>query len=121
MHLVVPIQYSRLALAEDPGPSGNLGAVVRRRSIPDPLKPLDAPTWLVTRNAWSAVLEASPLAPHTDLRAILNTARQQRIADGWDCEVIGRCCSFFFCKRDGVRVIVNVERHDPAKPYPGHR
>jgi hypothetical protein len=93
----------------------------RRRSIPDPLAAIAAPTWLVVRNAWSAALEVTPLAPHTDLRATLDTARRQRIADGWECEEIGRCCSFFYCKRDGVRVVVNVERHNPSKPFSGHR
>jgi hypothetical protein len=93
----------------------------RRRSEPDPLFMTHEPTWLVVQDACSVNLEATRLAPHTDLRATLTTARQLRIGDGWDCEEIGARCSFFFCKKDGVRLEVSIVRRNPSDPILGHR
>ena len=84
-----------------------------RRDRPDPLLPTSDPTWLVTRNALSEVVEVTPLEPHADLRTILTAARDQRIAVGWDCEEIGTCLAFFFCRRNGERLFVAIERREP--------
>lgn len=87
-----------------------------RRSIPDPLAPIRHPTWLVVRDH-RTVVEVTPLEPHADLRAILNAAREARMADGWACDEIGRSCSFFYCAKDGRRrLMVTIECVDPAVP-----
>ena len=91
----------------------------RRRSEPDPLAPISAPTWLVVREIRDP-LEVTPLAPMADLRNILTAAREARIAAGWDAETIGRACAFFFCAKDGKRVRVGIERRDPAEPALNH-
>ena|ERR1700683_3414638 len=92
-----------------------------RRSMYDPLSPVDKPMWLVVRDALRVVVEARTLDPMADLRAILNGERQARIDSGWNADDIGRACSFFFCTRDGVRLQVTIEACDPADGRPlGH-
>jgi len=81
-----------------------------RRSAPDPLAPIDAPTWLVVRNMCRQLLERAELAPRADQRAILVAAREERIADGWQADEIGPRCSHFFATRGCERVMVGVER-----------
>jgi hypothetical protein len=90
-----------------------------RRNRPDPLPPLQVPTWLVTRNKHRQPLEWRRLAAGADLRAILEVSRAERIAAGWACDDIGPHCGFFFCERDGERVQVGIERYDPGGP--GHQ
>jgi hypothetical protein len=82
----------------------------RRRSAPDPLAPVNAPTWLVVRNGVGFVLEATELTPGADLRSVLTAAREARIADGWEAQEIGASCAFFFAVRDGVRFMIAIER-----------
>jgi hypothetical protein len=87
----------------------------RRRSYEDPLAKLRDPTWLVTEDMLGRPLEVTPLEPYADLRAIVNTARDKRMAEGWECDEIGRHSSGFFCKKDGVRQLVGVKRVEPGK------
>jgi hypothetical protein len=88
----------------------------RRRSLPDPLAKVDAPTWLVVRDKVNAVIESTELVPGTDLRAVLTRAREARIADGWLADDIGPACGFFFASRNGNRVRVAVEGAAPRRP-----
>lgn len=92
-----------------------------RRSVPDPLAPIPHPTWLVVADMLRNSLEVTEIQPHADLRAILTAARDEKIRDGWKCDVIGRCCSFFFATKGGERIEVGIQRADPAKPLMGHR
>ena len=88
----------------------------RRRAAPDPLAPVNAPTWLVVRNGVGFVQEATELAPGCDLRAVLIAAREKRICSGWIAQEIGPSCSFFFASRDGVRLMIAIERQVPRDP-----
>jgi hypothetical protein len=88
-----------------------------RRSRPDPLKPLQQPTWLVVRNTYRQALKSLEIAPGVDLRAILTGVRAQYLAEGWNCDDIGTC-SFFFAERQGERLQVTIARYDPAGPGP---
>jgi hypothetical protein len=88
----------------------------RKRSAPDPLKAIDATTWLVARDRMSFVIESTELAPGTNLRAALSAARNARITAGWVAEAIGASCSFFFATRSGERVMVGIERVPPRNP-----
>ena len=88
----------------------------RKRAAPDPLKIVNAVTWLVVRDALSRIIESTELAPLTELHAVLTVARDARIADGWTAEDIGPRCAFFFASRDGTRVLVGIERIDPRGP-----
>lgn len=112
------IQCSQIQVAEE-GESGvNLVHMPgrKRRSEPDPLAPIDQPTWLVAWGPFRDVLESTWLPPETDLRGVLETARRARMSEGWDAQVIGSRCSFFFCTREGIRIMVAIERRDPALP-----
>ncbi len=84
----------------------------RKRAAPDPLAPVDAPTWLVVRNGVGFVLEASELLG-ADLRSVLAAARETRISVGWAAEEICTLCAFFFTTRDGVRLMIGIERRPP--------
>jgi hypothetical protein len=81
-----------------------------RRNRPDPLEPLQVPTWLVARNKHRQPLESREIAAGADLRAVLQAALAERTAAGWTCTDIGRACGFFFADRVGERVQVSVER-----------
>jgi len=91
-----------------------------RRSSFDPLAPTAEATWLVVRNEIREAIEVTSLERKTNLRAILSAAREARVADGWKADPIGRSCAFFFCAKDGVRLMVGIERRDPASPTLGH-
>lgn len=85
-----------------------------RRSAPDPLAPIDAPTWLVVRDMCSQLLERNELPPLADQRAALVAAREARIVDGWLAEEIGPHCAHFFATRAGERIMTAIER-DPTR------
>lgn len=91
-----------------------------RRSSYNPLAPIPHPTWLVVRDRCNQLINVTPLEPKADLHAILNAAREERILAGWNADPIGRACSSFFCSKDGTRVMVGIERRDPAIPTPRH-
>lgn len=91
-----------------------------RRSTTSPLAPTHDPTWLVVRNSSSDVIEITPLEPKADLRRALDAAREARIAAGWTVDPIGRSSSCFFCAKDGKRLMIGIERRDPAKPPQNH-
>jgi hypothetical protein len=86
---------------------------MRKRNRPEPLKPRGEATWLVVRDRLSQVVTSTPLEPYADLRAVLTAAREARIAQGWECEDIGSCVAFFFCRRGGVREMVSIEMRPP--------
>jgi hypothetical protein len=92
--------------------------MIRRRQNVDPLLPLPRICWLVTRDKLSNAIEFVEVAAGTDLRATLNAERARYVAQGWAADEIGRYTSFFFCTREGVRVEVGINRHDPRLPTP---
>lgn len=85
-----------------------------RRSAPDPLAPIDAPTWLVARDMCGLLLELTELPPRIDQRAVLAMAREARLTDGWQADEIGPRCAHFFATLADKRVIVGIER-DPGR------
>jgi hypothetical protein len=88
----------------------------RKRSAPDALAPVNAPTWLVVRNGAGFVLEATELAPGADLRSTLTAARETRISSGWAAQEIGSACGFFFLAKGRVRLMIAIERQAPRDP-----
>jgi hypothetical protein len=91
----------------------NIVGMIRRRSIPDPLFTTDEPTWMVVHDRCSLPVEVTKLEPNADLHAILNAARDARIADGLTCDAIHRYASYFYCTKDGVRLQGQVRFPDP--------
>jgi hypothetical protein len=104
----------RAALESSPTGGGKLCAM-RKRNAPEPFKPRREPTWVVVRDRLSRVVQSAPLEPYADLKAALTAARSARIADGWNCEAIGRSAAFFFCTREGVRHLVSIEARTPPE------
>ena len=92
---------------------------MRRRTSHDPLKAVNRPTWLVIRNVHSEVVESTQLPPGTDLATALTDARQIRIANGWTTQHIPPHCAFFFCAKDGERLLVGIEVRPPTNPIEG--
>lgn len=115
------IQYGHLAFAEDCYGCAMVTRMNPRRSLPDPLATTDESTWLVVRDVFREALEVTRVEPKADLHAVLNAARGARVAAGWKADPIEHRCSFFFCSKDGTRVMVGIERRDPANPTLGHR
>lgn len=52
-----------------------------------------------------------------NLRATLNAAREACIAAEWQCDVIGRHDSGLFCNKDGVRMLVGINRVEPRSRH----
>ena len=92
---------------------------MRKRNRPEPLKPRPARTWVVVRDRFSQVVQITPLEPYADLKAALTAARSARMAEGWECEDVGPCVAFFFCRREDVRHLVSIEVRSP--PAVGER
>lgn len=103
---------AQAVLESSPHSRAMLGPM-RKRNRPEPLKPRAAPAWLVVRDRLNQVVTSTPLEPHADLRGVLTGARAARIGQQWDCEAIGPCVAFFFCTRDGVRLLVSIEARCP--------
>lgn len=98
------------------GIAARYASCMARRGAYDPLAPRNATAWLVVCNALSELVEARELAPKTDLRQVLTHERIARIAAEWDAEPMGARCSFFFCKRDGIRLFVGIQVSQPGGP-----
>lgn len=87
----------------------------RRRNSPEALKPVNHPTWLTARDPFGALLESRELEPFADLRAELMAELERRAADGWTIEEPpSDNFAGFFCKRDGLRVLVGISPHEPG-------
>jgi hypothetical protein len=69
--------------------------------------------WLVVRDMMRKLLQATELAPGTDLRAALEAAKTALAAAGWAVDQEPLTWPFFFCEYDGERHIVAVEAFDP--------
>lgn len=96
--------------------------MTRRRPRYDPLAPVNAPTWLVVRNKYSAPLEVTPLAPNADLRSVVIAEQARRLRDGWQFEETDlTSCSIVFCVKDGERISIGISFSDPRKPGPMDR
>jgi hypothetical protein len=85
------------------------------------LAPVAEPRWLVVRDPFRTALEVTEIPPGADLRSILASAREVRIAGGWDAQEIGRSCGFFFCTKADQRLEIAIEAYDPAQPIIWHR
>jgi hypothetical protein len=67
----------------------------RKRSLPNPLAPIDARTWLVERDAVNAVIESMELAPGPIcVRLLLRLDKLGPRLDGWPMTSGRRAGSF---------------------------
>lgn len=110
---------AQVCLLVSPAPAVPSG--LPRRTLDDSLQSTLWPTYLVTRNKHRHPLDSRQVPPSVDLRAFLNTVREDRITAGWTCTDIGRATGFFFAELEGERLQVSIEAYDPAGPAPlGH-
>jgi hypothetical protein len=97
----------------DPRAGPSLPSAMARRNVFDPLEPTREPRWYVVRDARSALLEARPLTPGTDLKRVLVAAMLERIDACWQLgEFSSRGGSVFFT-RGAERCMVGIEAADP--------
>jgi hypothetical protein len=90
-----------------------------KRSKYDPLATARLPRWLVLRDLFHNVLDATELPPGTDLRAAFAAGLAALERDGWLSE--GASGAMVFVRRNGERRLLAVHEHDPHEPLPaGH-
>jgi hypothetical protein len=90
-----------------------------RRTLHDPLQPLPQATWLVVRNKHRQPLESCEIAPGADLRAVLMTARSERMAAGVESEndtgcrsTEGRCSGHSIIESKLMQQTREIRRED---------
>lgn len=90
-----------------------------KRSKYDPLATSRATRWLVLRDLFHNVLDATELPPGTDLRAAFAGGLAALERDGWQSE--GASGAMVFVRRGGERRLLAIHEHDPYEPVPvGH-
>ena len=90
-----------------------------KRSKYDPLATSAHSRWLVLRDLFHNVLDATELTPGTDLRGAFAAGLAALERDGWQSE--GASGAMVFVRRGAERRLLAVHEHDPLEPLPpGH-
>jgi hypothetical protein len=90
-----------------------------KRSKYDPLATSRHPRWLVLRDMFHNVLDATEMPPGTDLRRAFADGLAALERDGWQSE--GASSAMVFVNRGGQRRLLTVHEQDPYEPLPpGH-
>jgi hypothetical protein len=90
-----------------------------KRSKYDPLATSRQSRWLVLRDLFHHVLDATELPPGSDLRHAFAAGLAALERDGWHSE--GASGAMVFVRRNGERRLLAVHEHDPHEPVPaGH-
>jgi hypothetical protein len=90
-----------------------------KRSKYDPLATSRLTRWLVLRDMFHNVLDATELPPGTDLRRAFAAGLAELEGAGWTSEGAGG--AMVFVRRGGERRLFAVHEHDPHEPLPpGH-
>lgn len=90
-----------------------------RRSKYDPLATSRHSRWLVLRDLFHNVLDATELPAGTDLRGAFAHGLAALERDGWLSE--GASGGMVFVRRNGERRLLAIHEHDPHEPLPpGH-
>jgi hypothetical protein len=90
-----------------------------KRSKYNPLATSPLSRWLVLRDMFHNVLDATELPPGTDLRAAFANGVAALERDGWRSE--GASGAMVFVRRGGERRLLSIHEHDPHEPLPqGH-
>jgi hypothetical protein len=94
-------------------------SMTTKRSKYDPLATSRLSRWLVLRDMFHNVLDATELVPGTDLRLAFADGLAALERDGWQSE--GASGGMVFVRRGGERRLLSVHEHDPHEPLPpGH-
>ena len=90
-----------------------------KRSKYDPLANSRLTRWLVLRDMFHNVLDATELPPGTDLRTAFANGLASLELEGWENE--GATGAMVFVRRGGERRLLAIHEHDPFEPLPpGH-
>ena len=90
-----------------------------KRSKYDPLATSQLSRWLVFRDMFHNVLDATELLPGTDLRRAFADGLAALERGGWQNE--GASGAMVFVRRGGERRLLSLHEHDPHEPLPqGH-
>jgi hypothetical protein len=90
-----------------------------KRSKYDPLATSRLSRWLVLRDMFHNILDATELLPGTDLRRSFADGLAQLERDGWASE--GASGAMVFIRRGSERRLLTIHEHDPHEPLPqGH-
>ena len=90
-----------------------------KRSQYNPLATSRLSRWLVLRDMFHNVLDATELPAGSNLRQSFADGLTALERDGWRSE--GASGSMVFVRRGGERRLLSVHEHDPHEPFPpGH-
>ncbi|HEV7608420.1 MAG TPA: hypothetical protein VGO61_13840 [Steroidobacteraceae bacterium] len=90
-----------------------------KRSRYDPVATSRLSRWLVLRDMFHNVLDATELPPGTDLARAFAAGLANLERDGWNSE--GASGAMVFVRRGSERRLFAVHEHDPHEPLPpGH-
>ena len=90
-----------------------------KRSKYDPLATSRLSRWLVLRDMFHNVLDATELPAGSDLRQSFADGIAALEREGWHNE--GASGSMVFVRRGGERRLLSIHEHDPHEPLPsGH-
>jgi hypothetical protein len=96
-----------------------LRSMTTKRSKYDPLAFSRQPRWLVLRDLFHNVLDATELAPGTDLRQAFARGLADLEQQGWQSE--GASGAMVFVRRGAERRLLAIHENDPHEPPPqGH-
>lgn len=97
----------------------NVARMTTKRSKYDPLATSTQSRWLVLRDLFHNVLDATELTPGTDLRRAFADGVAALEREGWESE--GASGGMVFVRRNGERRFLGIHEHDPHEPVPtGH-
>ena len=90
-----------------------------KRSKYDPLATSSHSRWLVVRDLFHNILDATELPAGSDLRQSFADGLTALERDGWQSE--GASGAMVFVRRGGERRLLAIHEHDPYEPLPqGH-
>jgi hypothetical protein len=94
-------------------------SMTTKRSKYDPLATSRQTRWLVLRDLFHNILDATELPPGTDLRQSFANGLAALEREGWQSE--GASGGMVFVRRGGERRLLSVHENDPHEPLPqGH-
>ena len=97
----------------------NVWSMTTKRSKYDPLATSSHSRWLVLRDMFHNVLDATELPPGSDLRKSFAAGLAELERAGWESE--GASGAMVFVRRGGERRLLTLHEHDPHEPLPpGH-
>lgn len=89
---------------------------MKKRQRPEALKPVDRPTWLVTRDQFGTPLHVTELAAGADPQDVLTAAMQSLEKQGWRIdEPFSNLFAGFFCQLGELRVMVGICPEHPRE------